>query len=315
MKGWTGRFLRINLTTKNVKIQNYPEDLARDYIGGRGFAIKILWDELKPGADPLGPQNLFIVAAGPLTGLQIPSAGKVVVAAKSPLTGGYGDGNTGTDVALQLRRAGYDAIVIEGSAKEPHYVYIEDDKTELITAADLWGLGSIETENTLKEKFGRRTGYLTIGQAGENKVRYAIVRSLHARAGGRPGMGAVMGSKKLKAIVVKGTGEIPVEDKEELKKHEDASYVVYYLIDEMDKQIYIGSAKRLGDRVKLNRPEIPGWTKFKYEILHPNYHQLLKRVEFHAIRAFASFFKNLGHVQAYPVSEYTLVNKNWPKRR
>lgn len=103
-------------------------------------------------------------------------------------------------------------------------------------------------------------------------------------------------------------------NKDELKKHEDASFVVYYLIDEINKQIYIGSAKRLGDRVKPNRSEIPGWTKFKYEILHPDYHHLLKRVEFHAIRAFASFFKNMGKVQAYPVSKYTLVNKNWPRR-
>jgi hypothetical protein len=100
----------------------------------------------------------------------------------------------------------------------------------------------------------------------------------------------------------------------DLKKHEDAGYVVYYLIDEHKKEIYIGSAKRLGDRVKENRREIPGWSKFKYEIIHPNYHSLLRQIEFHAIRAFASFFENKGNVSCYSVSQFKLVNKNWPKR-
>ena len=103
-------------------------------------------------------------------------------------------------------------------------------------------------------------------------------------------------------------------DLKDLKKHEDAGYVVYYLIDEQKKEIYIGSAKRLGDRVKKNRKEIPGWSKFKYEIIHPNYHSLLRQIEFHAIRSFASFFKNNGKVPCYSVSQFKLVNKNWPKR-
>ncbi len=113
-------------------------------------------------------------------------------------------------------------------------------------------------------------------------------------------------------LITKSTTWFDIKD---LKKHEDANHVVYYLIDEVNKKIYIGSAKRLGDRVKTNRVEIPGWNKFKYEIIHPNYHHLLKRVEFHAIRAFASFFKNRGNVQAFPVSDYILVNKLWSLRR
>jgi hypothetical protein len=103
-------------------------------------------------------------------------------------------------------------------------------------------------------------------------------------------------------------------DKSKLHEHVDANFVVYYLIDENNKEIYIGSAKRLGDRVKENRKEIPGWNKFKYEIIHPDYHSLLHRIEFHSIRAFASFLKNNGNVSYHPISEYKLVNKNWPRR-
>jgi len=111
------------------------------------------------------------------------------------------------------------------------------------------------------------------------------------------------------------TKSTPWYDIKDLKKHQDKNHVVYYLIDEWEKQIYIGSAKRLGDRVKVGRPEISGWSKFKYEIVHPKYHSILKLIEFHAIRVFASFFKNKGNIEFYPVSEYKLVNKNWPKRK
>lgn len=218
MKGWTGKFLRVDLTKKEFKIQEYPKSMAMDYLGGRGFAIKILWDELEPGIDPLSPQNKLIVATGPLSGFAVPNAGKVVIAAKSPLTGGYGDGNTGTMAAIHIRKAGYDALIFEGVADKPVYVYIEDDKVEIVDAEDLWGRTTNETESKLMEKYGKSVGLLTIGPAGENLVKFAVVRSMYGRAGGRPGMGTVMGSKKLKAIVVKGTKEIPAADSNELKK-------------------------------------------------------------------------------------------------
>ncbi|MGQ4915938.1 MAG: aldehyde ferredoxin oxidoreductase family protein [Candidatus Asgardarchaeia archaeon] len=218
MKGWTGKILRVDLTKKIHKVQEYPKEFALNFIGGRGFAAKILWDELKPGVDPLSPENKFIVALGPLSGFAVPNAGKVVVAAKSPLTGGYGDGNTGSFVAVHLRKAGYDAMVVEGAADKPVYIYIEDDKVEINSAEDLWGLTTNELHDKLEKMHGKSIGALTIGPAGENLVKFAIVRSMYGRAGGRPGMGTVMGSKKLKAIVVRGTKEIPAEDPDELKR-------------------------------------------------------------------------------------------------
>ncbi|MFW6160624.1 MAG: aldehyde ferredoxin oxidoreductase family protein [Acidobacteriota bacterium] len=218
MHGWTGNILRINLSQKTFKKETYSEDFALKWVGGRGFAVKILWDELKPGIDPLGPDNKLIVAVGPIAGIPAPNTGKTVVAAKSPITGGYGDGNLGTRVTDQLRKAGYDIIIVEGKADSPTYIYIEDDKVEFHSASETWGKGSYETMDWLYEKYGRAAGILTIGQAGENKALYAMVRSMEGRAGGRPGMGAVMGSKNLKSIVVKGSKDIPSADPEKIKK-------------------------------------------------------------------------------------------------
>jgi len=218
MNGWTGQILRVNLTTKTFKIEAFSEEFALKWIGGRGFAVKILYDELAPGIDPLGPDNKFIVALGPIAGIPAPNTGKAVVAGKSPSTGGYGDGNLGTRVAEQLRKAGYDLLIVEGKAASPAMLYIEDDKVEFLPADAVWGKGTYETNDWIYAAYGKGVGVLNIGQAGENLVRYAVVRSLEGRAGGRTGMGAVMGSKLLKAIVVKGTKPIPQADPAGMKK-------------------------------------------------------------------------------------------------
>lgn len=218
MKGWTGNILRINLTDRKIKKESFDEDFAKKWVGGRGFAVKILWDELKPGIDPLGPENKLIVSLGPVAGIPAPNTGKTVVAAKSPLTGGYGDGNLGTWVTEQMRKAGYDILIIEGASDKPIYIYIEDEKVQFLQADEIWGKGSYETLEWLYKKYGKRAGILTIGQGGENKVLFSVIRSLEGRAGGRPGIGAVMGSKNLKAIVIKGSKEISVADPEGMKK-------------------------------------------------------------------------------------------------
>ncbi|ANF23634.1 tungsten-containing formaldehyde ferredoxin oxidoreductase [Thermococcus piezophilus] len=223
MKGWWGRILRVDLTNNKVWVQEYSPDVAQQFIGGRGLAIKILWDEVK-GADPLGPENKLVFAAGPFNGLPTPSGGKLVVAAKSPLTGGYGDGNLGTMATVHLRKAGYDAIVVEGKAKKPVYLYIENDNVSILSAEGLWGLDTFKTEEELKKIHGKNVGILSIGPGGENLVRYAVVMSQEGRAAGRPGMGAVMGSKKLKAVVIKGTKEIPVADKKKLQELSKEAY-------------------------------------------------------------------------------------------
>ena len=223
MKGWWGKILRVNLTNNKVCVQNISADIAKNFIGGRGLAAWILWNEAK-NIDPLGPDNKLIFASGPFNGLPTPSGGKMVIAAKSPLTGGYGDGNIGTMATVHLRKAGYDALVVEGKAKNPVYIYIEDDNVSVLSAEGLWGKTTFETEKKLKEIHGKNVGVLSIGPSGENLVKYAVVISQEGRAAGRPGMGAVMGSKKLKAVVVKGTKEIPVANKEKLRELSQEAY-------------------------------------------------------------------------------------------
>jgi len=198
--------------------KKYNANIAKNFLGGRGFAAKILWDELKPGVDPLSPKNKLVFAAGPLTGFALPSSGKLVVAAKSPLTGGYGDGNIGTLATVQMRKAGYDAIIVEGKSKKPIVLLVQDRQIEFLYAGDLWGLNSFKTESMLREVYGPAAGVLTIGQGGENLVKFANIVCQEGRAGGRPGIGAVMGSKNLKAVVIIGSGDLPAAYPKELKK-------------------------------------------------------------------------------------------------
>ncbi len=220
VKGWWGKLLWIDLFRKEAKGVDYPPEWALDFIGGRGLSARILWEYLEPGVDPLSPKNLLILAVGPLTGLPLPSSGKMVVASKSPLTGGYGDGNIGSWASVHLRKAGWDAIVISGAADKPTILYVEDDdpsKVRFEEADDLWGLDTWTTERKLIERYGRNVGILEIGPAGENLVRFATIISQEGRSGGRPGLGAVMGSKKIKAIVIKGTKEIPLHDSKRVR--------------------------------------------------------------------------------------------------
>jgi len=217
MHGWNGKLLRVDLTKGKAVPQKYDANFAKTFLGGRGFAAKILWDELKPGVDPLSPENRLIFAAGPLTAFPLPSSGKLLVASKSPLTGGYGDGNLGTHATVQMRRAGYDAIVVQGKASKPTILYVHDAETEFVDARDYWGIDSFQTEKRLKKEYSTSVGVVAIGQAGENQVKFANVVSQEGRAGGRPGMGAVMGSKNLKAVAVRGTKTMLAKDSKALK--------------------------------------------------------------------------------------------------
>ncbi len=210
MQGWTGSFLKVDLTKSQAKAEPYEEDLALNFLGGRGFAIKILWDTLKQGTDPLSPDNKLIFATGPLTGIGLPNSGKLVIASKSPLTGGYGDGNSGSWAAVNIRKAGYDALILEGKASTPVILHVKNRTWEFLEAKDLWGKSSFEAEDQLRKRYSKLAGIISIGPAGENLVRFATVVSQKGRAGGRPGMGAVMGSKNLKAIVIEGTQQIPI---------------------------------------------------------------------------------------------------------
>jgi aldehyde:ferredoxin oxidoreductase len=208
MFGWKGTFLEVDLDKGKAVANRFEASLAKDFLGGRGFAVKILWDRLKPETDPLSPENILVFAAGPLTGFALPSSGKLIVAAKSPLTGGYGDGNVGSKAVVQMRKAGYDAVIVGDKAKKPVVMLVQDDSVEFLDAKDLWGLNSFETEKKLTEMYGTAAGILCIGQGGENLVKFANIVSQEGRAGGRPGIGAVMGSKNLKAVVFIGSGEL-----------------------------------------------------------------------------------------------------------
>ncbi len=224
LKGWHGRILRIDLSKRKASIVKLDAKIYIDYVGGRGLAVKLLWDWLRPGIDPFSPYNILVFAVGPLSGLPLPSSGKLVVASKSPLTNGYGDGNIGTMASVHLRKAGFDAIVVTGASDKPVYLYIENDKVEFRDAEDLWGRNTFEVEDKLIREHGRNIGTLLIGPAGEHLVRYATVISMKGRSGGRPGIGAVMGSKKLKAVVIKGTGEPELADRDELRKLSEKAY-------------------------------------------------------------------------------------------
>jgi aldehyde:ferredoxin oxidoreductase len=208
----------VNLSKGKAVADAYEASVARGFLGGRGFAARILWDELKRGIDPLSPENKLVFAAGPLTGFSLPSSGKLVVASKSPLTGGYGDGNIGTFAAVQMRRAGYDAVIVEGRGKKPMVLLIRDEAVEFLDAKDMWDLNSFETERKLRSIYGSTAGILCIGQAGENLVKYAMIVSQEGRAGGRPGMGAVMGSKGLKAVVFIGSHDLQAAYPNEMQK-------------------------------------------------------------------------------------------------
>ncbi|MCD6446124.1 aldehyde ferredoxin oxidoreductase family protein [Candidatus Bathyarchaeota archaeon] len=224
MHGWSGKFLRVNLSKNKAKTEKYDAALAKNFLGGRGFAIKILWDELKPGTAPLSPENKLIFAIGPLTGLTLPSSGKMVIAAKSPITGGYGDGNIGTYAAVHMRKAGYDAVIVDGKAEKPTVLLIQDGKVSFLNGEDFWGLSSFETEEKLREVYGKTVGILSIGQAGENLVKFANIVCQEGRAGGRPGMGAVMGSKNLKAVIISSSAEPEIAYLEEFKKLSGKAY-------------------------------------------------------------------------------------------
>lgn len=212
MNGYAGNILRVDLTNRTHEILPLPASLARDFIGGRGFVAKLMWDEIPPGADPLGPENKIIVAPGPLTGAFLPGAGKLEWGAKSPATGGYGDSNIGGHIAPEIKYAGFDAIIIEGQASEPVYLYIDDFNVELRSAAHLWGQGALQSEAQLKTELGEEFQICTIGPAGENKVLFACISHDFGRQAGRTGIAAVMGSKNLKALAVHGTKSIPLAD-------------------------------------------------------------------------------------------------------
>ncbi|NJD69294.1 MAG: aldehyde ferredoxin oxidoreductase, partial [candidate division NC10 bacterium] len=202
--GWVGTILRINLSNGRVTKEPLDRQLARAYIGGRGLATKILYDEIAPALDPLGPANTLILATGPLTGTNAPTGGRYMVVTKSPLTGGIACSNSGGYVGAEMKYAGYDMIIVEGKAPHPVYLWINNDRAEIRDAAQVWGQSTHKTEDTLRAATNAEAKICSIGPAGETlSLTAAVINDKH-RAAGRSGVGAVMGSKNLKAIVFRG---------------------------------------------------------------------------------------------------------------
>ena len=215
MDGYTGKILRVDLTSGSIDVETPGELFYRRYIGGAGLIAYYLLKEVDPEVDPLGPDNLLIFAAGPVTGVPIAGAGRSAVGGKSPLTGGYGEADVGGFFGAEMRRAGFDAVVIRGQAESPVYLWLHDGEAEIRPANHLWGKTTGDTQAAVQEELGERTARLAlIGPAGEKMVRYACVINDLKHAAGRTGMGAVMGSKKLKCVVARGRAQVPVADKE-----------------------------------------------------------------------------------------------------
>lgn len=212
MNGLAGTTLRINLRTGQIHRQPTDESFARDWLGARGFVSKILYDEVPRDADPLGPLNKLIIAPGILTGTFVPAGSKIGFGAISPATNGVGDSSMGGHLGPELKAAGYDLIILEDISSEPVYVFIDDDTVELRSADQIWGKGSLDTEAHLKQDLGDEFEIATIGPAGENGVVFSCITHDFGRQAGRTGLGAVMGSKRVKALVVRGTKAIPVHD-------------------------------------------------------------------------------------------------------
>ena len=214
MNGWNNRILRIDLFKNRIE-DSVPEVvLLKNYLGGRGLGAKIVYDNGQ--VDALSPDNMLVFAAGPLTGTTTPASGRVSLSTKSPLTGTIFDSNCGGSFGPELKKAGYDAIIITGKSPDPVFIEIEDERVEIKSAVSLWGKNVKETTNILKDSV------VCIGRAGEKVVNLASIISDAVHAFGRGGVGAVMGSKKLKAIVVKGTGSVDVFDSAEFSKQKKA---------------------------------------------------------------------------------------------
>jgi aldehyde:ferredoxin oxidoreductase len=258
--GYIGRILRIDLTRKKSVTQPLPPELAYNYIGGYGIGGRILYDEVPPWVSAFDAENLLIFSTGPVNGTPTPVAGRHTVVAKSPLTGFFGDANAGGFWGAELKAAGYDLLVISGRAEKPTYIFVKDGEVSFGDATPYWGLDARESERRLKKDLGdAKIQVSNIGQGGENLVRFAGILTDEAnRIAARCGLGAVMGSKRLKAVAVRGLGRVSVADEEEFRKL--SQEVIKFVRQDKNLQmfsrggtpLYFGPLWQLGDTPGFN---------------------------------------------------------------
>ncbi|MFC1920879.1 aldehyde ferredoxin oxidoreductase family protein [Chloroflexota bacterium] len=227
--GYMGKILFVNLSTGEIKEETPDESIYRDYMGGYGLGARILYDRQKSGVDALGPDNILGIVTGPLTGTPAPTGARYCAVAKSPLTGGWGDANSGGHFAPVLKASGYDAVFFTGVSEKPVYLFIDNGKAELKDAGNLWGKDCYETEDILKDELGKDIESISIGPSGEKLSLISCIITDRGAAAGRSGLGAVMGSKKLKALAAKGNKEVPMADKAEADRIRDE------IVDSMGK--------------------------------------------------------------------------------
>jgi aldehyde:ferredoxin oxidoreductase len=217
MSSYNGKLIRLNLTTGKSQVEEIPKPWLKDFIGGRGLGVKYLYEELKPGVEPLSAENKVIMMMGPLGATTAMSVSRMALATKSPLTGAVSKSIMGGSFGAFLKFAGYDGIIVEGKSEKPVYLHIDKEGIHLLDAADLWGLDTQQTHQKLREKHGKSTQVACIGPAGENLVRYSILIS-DLRCGGRTGVGTVLGAKKIKAFAVNSSGPLSLHDADGFKK-------------------------------------------------------------------------------------------------
>lgn len=218
MYGYAGKVLRVNLKERSWKVEALDVEKAKKYIGGRGLGTKILTEEVSPEVEPLSPENKLIFITGPLSGTPTPTGGRYMVVTKSPLTGTVACSNSGGYWGAELKFSGFDMVIVEDKADVPVYLNIVDDQIEIRDAAHLWGKVVSETTQILEKECAEKAKVLTIGPAGEKLSRLASIMNDYSRAAGRSGVGAVMGSKNLKAIVVKGSQKVQLFNNDQLKE-------------------------------------------------------------------------------------------------
>ena len=219
MYGYCGNIVKVNLSTGSIVTETFGEDFARKYLGGNGFVAKLIYDNVPQDVDPLGAENGVAIAVGPMTDSAVWGTSRGHVGSISPQTGLFADSNFGGDFGIALKRSGYEAIFVNGAADKPVYLLVTDEGVSIEDASDLWGKGTEETNETLKQRNGKSAVSLSIGPGGENGVVFANVFCGGKRPGaaGRGGIGAVMGSKNLKAVVARGTQKAKIYNADGLK--------------------------------------------------------------------------------------------------
>jgi aldehyde:ferredoxin oxidoreductase len=271
VSGYMGKLLFVDLSTGRLHEETPDEALYRDYIGGYGVGARIIYDRQEAGVDSLGPENTLGFITGPLTGTPATFGCRYTVVGKSPLTGGWGDANCGGDFGPNLKFAGYDGVFITGISEKPVYLYIDNGKAELRDAARIWGRGTFDTNDVLQADHGKKAKIASIGQAGERQCLVACIMHKGGDAAGRSGLGTLMGSKKLKAVVVNGDLKVPVADIERAmslrKKHIielDKSFVddmhIYGTTTHAEESVYSGDSpvKNWGGVGVVEMPDASG---------------------------------------------------------